>query len=56
MLFVLGVGSLAVMQNNVATVLCDQFTSLKYERVAAITSVIGFLSGLIYMTPVSQFR
>lgn len=53
MLFVLGVGSVVALQNVVVTVLCDQFTSLRYDKVAAITSVIGFLSGLIYITPVS---
>lgn len=52
MLFVLGIGSVVALQNVVVTVLCDQFPSLKYGRVAAITSVLGFLSGLVYLTPV----
>lgn len=52
MLFTLGIGSVVALQNVVVTVLCDQFPSLKYGRVAAVTSVLGFLSGLIYLTPV----
>lgn len=52
MLFVLGIGSVVALQNVVVTVLCDQFRHLKYHRVAAITSVIGFLLGLMYITPV----
>ncbi|XP_031628887.1 sodium-dependent nutrient amino acid transporter 1-like [Contarinia nasturtii] len=55
MLFVLGIGSVAALQNVVVTVLCDQFPSLKYGRVAAITSVLGFLSGLVYITPGGQW-
>lgn len=52
MLFTLGIGSVVALQNVVVTVLCDQFPGLKYARVAAITSVCGFLSGLVYLTPV----
>lgn len=52
MLFTLGIGSVVALQNVVVTVLCDQFPNLKYGRVAAITSVFGFLSGLVYLTPV----
>lgn len=52
MLFILGIGSVVALQNVVVTVICDQFPSLKYGRVAAITSVLGFFSGLIYLTPV----
>lgn len=52
MLFTLGIGSVVALQNVVVTVLCDQFPSLKYGRVALITSILGFLSGLMYLTPV----
>lgn len=54
MLFILGIGSVVALQNVVVTVLCDQFSSLKYERVAAVTSVLGFFCGLMYITPVSN--
>lgn len=40
------------LQNVVVTVICDQFPSFKYGRVALITSIFGFLSGLMYLTPV----
>lgn len=56
MLFILGIGSVVALQNVIVTVLCDQFTNLKYERIAAITSVIGFLLGLMYITPVRIVR
>lgn len=52
MLFILGIGSVVALQNVVVTVLCDQFTSLKYHQMAAVTSVLGFFSGLVYLTPV----
>ncbi|XP_055305392.1 sodium-dependent nutrient amino acid transporter 1 isoform X1 [Sitodiplosis mosellana] len=55
MLFVLGIGSVVALQNVVVTVLCDQFPSLKYGRVAAVTSVLGFFSGLVYLTPGGQW-
>jgi len=55
MLFVLGIGSVVALQNVVVTVLCDQFSSLRYWKVAAITSVIGFCSGLMYLTPGGQW-
>ncbi|XP_031628888.1 sodium-dependent nutrient amino acid transporter 1-like [Contarinia nasturtii] len=55
MLFVLGIGSVVALLNVIITVLCDQFSGLKYGRVAAITSVLGFLSGLVYLTPGGQW-
>lgn len=54
MLFILGIGSVVALQNVVVTVLCDQFRSLKYARVAAVTSILGFFAGLTYLTPVSK--
>lgn len=54
MLFVLGIGSVVALQNVVVTVICDQFVHLKYWKVAAITSIIGFFSGLVYLTPVRK--
>ena len=53
MLFVLGVGSIVALQSTIVTIICDQFKSIQYWKVAAITSVCGFFSGIIYVTPVS---
>ncbi|GLV34986.1 Nutrient Amino Acid Transporter 1 [Carabus blaptoides fortunei] len=55
MLFVLGVGSLVALQSCVATVLKDGFPFLKNWQVAAGTCIIGFLIGLVYVTPGGQF-
>lgn len=56
MLFVLGIGSVVALQNVVVTVLCDQFKGLKYINVAAVTTVLAFLGGLMYLTPVSILK
>lgn len=53
MLFVLGVGSIVALQSTIVTIICDQFKNFKYWKVALLTSVCGFFSGLIYTTPVS---
>ncbi|XP_031628886.1 sodium-dependent nutrient amino acid transporter 1-like [Contarinia nasturtii] len=55
MLFILGIGTVVGLGNGVVTVLCDQFPRLKYGYVAAITSVFGFLFGLVYITPGGQW-
>lgn len=55
MLFVLGIGSVVAMQNVVATVFCDQFKTIAYWKVALVTSVLGFLSGIVYLTPGGQW-
>lgn len=55
MLFTLGIGSVVALQNCFVTILCDQFPSLKYGRVAAATSTFCFLVGLIYITPGGQW-
>lgn len=52
MLFTLGIGSVVGLQNCLVTVVCDQFPGLKYGRVAAVASLLGFLGGLVYLTPV----
>lgn len=52
MLFVLGIGSVVALQSAVVTVICDQFTGLKFWKVAIGTCFAGFLIGLIYVTPV----
>lgn len=55
MLFVLGIGSVVALHSAVVTVICDQFETLRFWRVAAVTCVGGFLIGLVYVTPVSVY-
>lgn len=52
MLFVLGIGSIVALQSTIVTIICDQFKSWKYWKVALVTSICGFLMGLVYVTPV----
>lgn len=52
MLFVLGTGSIVSMQGCVATVLKDQYPQLKNWWIATGSCLIGFLIGLVYVTPV----
>ncbi|KAF2906107.1 hypothetical protein ILUMI_00068, partial [Ignelater luminosus] len=55
MLFVLGIGSLVALQGCVFTVVKDAFPLLKNWHVSLITALIGFLIGLVYITPGGQF-
>ncbi|XP_044731735.1 sodium-dependent nutrient amino acid transporter 1-like isoform X2 [Chrysoperla carnea] len=55
MLFVLAVGSLVALINNLSTCLKDEFTNLKSWHISLGLSVIGFIVGLIYVTPGGQF-
>ncbi|XP_037954738.1 sodium-dependent nutrient amino acid transporter 1 [Teleopsis dalmanni] len=55
MLFTLGVGSIVALQSTIVTIICDQFKSIKYWKVALITSICGFLLGLVYVTPGGQW-
>ncbi|XP_058975221.1 sodium-dependent nutrient amino acid transporter 1 [Musca domestica] len=55
MLFVLGVGSIVALQSTIVTIVCDQFKSFKYWAVALVTSICGFLLGLVYVTPGGQW-
>lgn len=54
MLFVLGVGSNVAMASCVMTVICDQFPKVRLWQAACGVACVGFLIGLIYMTPVSR--
>jgi len=54
MLYVLGVGSAVALLGSVITVIRDSFPNLKYLLVAAVTTVLGFVGGLVYVTPVSK--
>lgn len=56
MLFVLGIGSIVALQSTIVTIICDQFKSWKYWKVALATSICGFLMGLVYVTPVSSLN
>ncbi|ALC48305.1 NAAT1 [Drosophila busckii] len=55
MLFVLGIGSIVALQSTIVTIICDQFRSWKYWKVALVTSICGFLMGLVYVTPGGQW-
>ncbi|XP_023161901.2 sodium-dependent nutrient amino acid transporter 1 isoform X1 [Drosophila hydei] len=55
MLFVLGIGSIVALQSTIVTIICDQFKSWKYWKVALVTSICGFLMGLVYVTPGGQW-
>ncbi|XP_039229975.1 sodium-dependent nutrient amino acid transporter 1 isoform X1 [Drosophila yakuba] len=54
MLFMLGVGSNVGMVSCIMTVLKDQFVNVKLWIIVVSISVIGFLVGLIYITPGGQ--
>ncbi|XP_018788839.1 PREDICTED: sodium-dependent nutrient amino acid transporter 1 [Bactrocera latifrons] len=55
MLFVLGVGSIVALHCTIVTIICDQFKSLRYWKVALVTCVCGFLASIIYVTPGGQW-
>lgn len=54
MLFVLGIGSVVALVSAVVTILWDQFPKFKYWQMAIFVCIVGFLCGLIYITPVSE--
>ncbi|KAK6643313.1 hypothetical protein RUM43_004818 [Polyplax serrata] len=55
MLFVLGVGSSVSVYGAIITIFTDQFPGLKYWKAALVTTVLGFVLGLIYVTPGGQY-
>ncbi|XP_075166196.1 sodium-dependent nutrient amino acid transporter 1 [Haematobia irritans] len=55
MLLVLGMGSNVGMASCVITVIKDRFTHLPHWMLATTIAVVGFLCGIIYMTPGGQF-
>ncbi|XP_017868514.1 PREDICTED: sodium-dependent nutrient amino acid transporter 1 [Drosophila arizonae] len=55
MLFVLGIGSNVGMVSCLTTVLKEQFTQLKQWHIVVFISTIGYLLGLLYITPGGQF-
>jgi len=54
MLITLGFGSATGLISNIITVVCDGFPSLPRLLVTAIITSLGFLSGLLYVTPGGQ--
>lgn len=52
MMFVLGIGSGVGMTGTIIGGLLAQFPNLKYWQVVYPTCIIGFMIGLVYMTPV----
>lgn len=55
MLFVLGVGSAVGLQSSIVTNLMDIFPKVKNWLMAGICCLIGFVIGLIYVTPGGQW-
>jgi solute carrier family 6 amino acid transporter-like protein 5/7/9/14 len=54
MLYTLGIGSAVALSGAVITIICDSFPHIKYWIVALATCIIGFIGGLVYVTPVSK--
>jgi len=55
MLFTLGIGSATSLTGGIITIICDQFPNWKRWLVTLIVSIVGFFSGLMYITPGGQF-
>ncbi|KAH8270760.1 hypothetical protein KR018_000208 [Drosophila ironensis] len=55
MLFVLGIGSNVGMASCLSTVIKDQFVNLKNWIIVVGIAVVGYLLGLLYITPGGQF-
>lgn len=55
MLLVLGMGSNVGMASCVITVIKDRFTHMSHWMLATVMAIVGFLCGIIYMTPGGQF-
>lgn len=56
MLFTLGVGSAVSLTGCVITIVCDAFPTWKRWIVTLTISCVGFLLGLVYITPVILSR
>jgi Sodium:neurotransmitter symporter family len=55
MLFVLGIGSAVALCSAITTAVWDEFPSVQFWKVAGCTTLIGFLMGLVYVTPGGQW-
>jgi hypothetical protein len=54
MIFVLGAGNAVAFILTMITIIRDNFPKLKYLVVAGVACVLGFVGGLIFITPVSK--
>jgi hypothetical protein len=54
MLYVLGVGTAVADLGLAINIIRDNFPNLKYLMVASVTCVLGFVGGLVYVTPVRK--
>lgn len=54
MLFVLGIGSNTGIITSVVTAIRDQFPGLKNWKIVLVISVLGFSTGFLFITPVSD--
>nr|AHH29249.1 nutrient amino acid transporter [Leptinotarsa decemlineata] len=55
MLFILGVGSLIALYGSASTVIMDSYPHLNISYVSFGTAVVGFIIGLVYITPGGQW-
>lgn len=55
MLFTLGIGSASALAGCVITIICDQFPLWKKWMVTLGVCIMGFLMGLVYVTPQGQY-
>lgn len=55
MLFVLGIGTEVALVSGIVSALADGFKGIKYWVFALIVCVLGFFSGLVYLTPGGQW-
>lgn len=53
MLFVLGIGTTVAFCNVIISIIKDQFPNLSQWKIAAGLSLLAFLVGVVYCTPVS---
>jgi len=51
MLFTLGVGSATSLAGGLITLLHDQFPNQDKKHLTIIVCIVGFFSGLLYVTP-----
>lgn len=52
MLITLGIGSATSLTGCVISIICDNFPQWKRWAVVTVVGIIGFVSGLVYVTPV----
>lgn len=55
MLFTLGIGSATSLAGGVITIICDQFRTFQRWAVTLVVCIVGFFSGLLFVTPVSVY-